>query len=70
MFIEKLIVFLKILEELDLMNFGNIIILKVEIIVFLILFSIQWIWINKKGKNEEIKNKSGKFLIKNLNENC
>lgn len=40
MIIEKLIVFLKILEELDLMNFGNIIILKVEIIVFLFLCSI------------------------------
>lgn len=40
MFIEKLIVFLMIIEGLDLMKFGNIVILKVEIIVFLILFSI------------------------------
>lgn len=40
MFIEKLIVFLKIIEGLDLMKFGNIVILKVEIIVFFILFSI------------------------------
>lgn len=52
------------------MNFGNTITLKAEITASPTPSSIQWIRINKKGKNEEIKNKSGKFLIKNLNENC
>lgn len=52
------------------MNFGNTITLKAEITASPTPSSIQWIRINKKGKNEEVKNKSGKFLIKNLNENC
>lgn len=52
------------------MNFGNTITLKAEITASPTPSSIQWIRIYKKGKNEEVKNKSGKFLIKNLNENC
>lgn len=67
---EKPTVFLKISEESDSMNFGNTITLKAEITASPTPSSIQWIRINKKGKNEEIKNKSGKFLIKNSNENC
>lgn len=52
------------------MDFGNTITLKAEITASPTPSSIEWIRINKKGKNEEVKNKSGKFLIKNLNKNC
>lgn len=52
------------------MNFGNTITLKAEITASPPPSSIQWIRINKKRKNEEVKNKSEKFVIKNLNENC
>lgn len=59
-----------ITEGLDSMKFGNTVTLKAEITASPTPSSIQWLRINKKGKNEEVKNKSGKFLIKNLNESC
>lgn len=52
------------------MNYGNKIILKAEITACPAPSSIQWTRINKNGKNETVRNKSGKFIIDKSNASC
>lgn len=52
------------------MNYGNKITLKAEITACPAPSSIQWTRINKNGKNENVRNKSGKFIIDKSNASC
>lgn len=67
---DKPTVLLKMSEESESINYGTTITLKAEITAYPAPSSIQWTRINKNGKNEEGRNKSGKFFIDKSNASC